>query len=144
MATRASVTPSQASHLPSQTRNELYSSLLSGTGILNIESTLSHELQRSGWVDNLRQYMMQLLRSGEATSVDELMAKVSEKMKADRGHVNGNGVNGVNGVNGTNGHSADEDVDLKIPERAIREGAKTIRKELEKVCDINMDAGNIG
>ncbi|KAF2279958.1 uncharacterized protein EI97DRAFT_454899 [Westerdykella ornata] len=141
MANPIPLSPAQAHTLSNETRNELYSALLSSTGILNIEATLTHELQRSGWLDSLKQYITQLLRTGEATTVDQIMAKVREKtgLEALAGeHMNGGGAatNGVNGVNGVNGHEAGEGLDLKIPIQALAEGSKTIRRELEKVCEI--------
>lgn len=143
MANPISLSPGQAHNLSHETRNELYSALLSGTGILNIEATLTHELQRSGWIDNLKQYITQLLRTGEATTVDQIMAKVREKTGLEAlasAHLNGAATtNGINGVNGVNGHEAAEGVDLKIPTQALTEGSKTIRRELEKVCEIAGD-----
>ena len=69
------------------------------------------------------------------------MAKVKEKVQQDSAHKNTNGINGVNGVNGTNGSHADDDVNLNlaVPESAIREGSKAIRKELDKVCTVGSD-----
>jgi hypothetical protein len=84
----------------------------------------------------LRRYVTDLFRSGEATTVDEARALAMEKIRQQqRGEDDES--NGKNGVNGTNGNHADEQkYDLKIPKKAIVEGAKTVRKELEKVCDI--------
>lgn len=145
------VSPAQANNVSDELRNSIYSHLLSGTGIRNIEATLTHELQRSGFLDNLTQYVTQLVRSGEATTVPEIMAKVREKMDLTRAPFTGqsnsssetattttattngavNGVNGASALNGTNG-----DIDLRIPTRAITQGVKTVREELDKVCDI--------
>lgn len=134
---RVSLTSAQAQHdLSPEVRNDIYSALLSGSGIRNIESTLTQELQESGWLDKLRGFMVQQLRDGECTSVDELMNKVMEKIKAPAAGTNG-ATNGVNGVNGVNGHSADtEDVNLKIPDKVIKEGSKTVRQELQRICEI--------
>jgi hypothetical protein len=129
---RLSVDQAQ-SPLPQALRNELYSALLSGTGITTIESTLTEELQRSGWLGTLKEYMTQLLRSGECTTVDELMVRVRDKI-AKRA------VNGTNGVNGVDGHEeVGEELDLAVPEEALRKGAKTVRSELDKVCEIGSE-----
>lgn len=137
---RVALTPAQAENLSHDMRNEIYSALLSGTGIVNIESTLAHELQRSGWLANLRQYVTQLLRSGEASTIEEIMVKVREKIALDpSAQSNGTATNGANGVNGANGHDSPENIDLKIPSHAIMEGTKTVRAELEKVCDVTYD-----
>lgn len=143
MANSISLTPAQATHLSSNTRNDIYSLLLSGSGIPTIERTLSHELQSSGWLDSLKSYITSLLRSGEVTTLDEIMERVRAKMELEKTSGT-NGVNGVvNGVNGNGVHEGiGEDVDLKIPERAIREGAKAVRQELEKVCDITTGEGS--
>lgn len=141
MATsRTALSPTAAqSPLSARTRNEIYSSLLSGNGVRNIEQTLTHELQRSGWLSDLKAYITQLLRTGECTTLDEVMARVLDKVEtADKSNgVNGNGVHGVNGVNGHDKEA--EDVDLRIPDKVIREGTKTIRRELENVCEITDD-----
>ncbi|KAH7139322.1 hypothetical protein B0J11DRAFT_516556 [Dendryphion nanum] len=123
----------QASHdLTQDFRNELYAALLSGTGIRNIETTLSQELQESGWLDKLKAYMQYLLREGLVTSHPELMEKVMEKIKSS----NTDATNGTNGVNGTNGHSEGEEIDLRLPERVTRQGSKVVRQEVEKVCEL--------
>jgi hypothetical protein len=134
------LTPAQAENLSHDMKNDIYSALLSGTGVLKIEATLSHELQRTGWLANLRQYVTHLLRTGEASTIEEIMVKVRERMALDRsnGAEQSNGAVS-NGVNGANGHDAFDDIDLKVPTQAITEGAKTVRSELEKICDVTYD-----
>jgi len=77
----------------------------------------------------MRSYIVQLMRSGECTKYDDLMDKVlEESMKgimADKGKANGAT---------TNGKLASGD--LKIPENAIKEGIKVVKKELEKICEV--------
>ncbi|KAF2706041.1 hypothetical protein K504DRAFT_460134 [Pleomassaria siparia CBS 279.74] len=154
--------------IPSDTRNNIYSALLSGTGIRTIEATLEHELQASGWIADLKAYMTSLLRSGECTTVAELNDRVLERVRTgapgttgarsaspnssrDRdegtpekgngnmnGNMNGNAVNGHGTSNG-NAHADPADFDLRIPERAVREGVRVVRRELEKVCEITVE-----
>ncbi|KAF2011435.1 hypothetical protein BU24DRAFT_466146 [Aaosphaeria arxii CBS 175.79] len=118
--------------LTPELRNDIYSALLCGTGIRNIESTLNQELQQSGWLDKLRGYMVQQLRDGEVTSVDELMSKVMEKLRGNDADANGT----TNGVNGVNGHADTEEVDLKIPDKVLKDGSKVVRQELQRVCEV--------
>ncbi|KAF2658862.1 hypothetical protein K491DRAFT_592276 [Lophiostoma macrostomum CBS 122681] len=138
---RVAVTPGQAqSSISQDTRNELLSALLSNGGINNIESNLTHNLQRSGWLHSLREYVSELFRSGECTTVDEAMAKVKAKILQDSAPKANGTTNGVNGVNGTNGNTHGDDyVNLAIPNQAIRDGIKTIKKELHKVCEITSE-----
>ncbi|KAF2681529.1 hypothetical protein K458DRAFT_309477 [Lentithecium fluviatile CBS 122367] len=132
-----SMTSTQAqSTLPADLRNEIYSALLSGGGIRNIEAALDHEMQTAGFKSQLKAYITHLLRAGECTTFDEVMARVNEKIRHDTQAGKSNGTNGVNGVNG---HSRDDDYDLRLPERVVSEGTKTVEAELDKVCDITVD-----
>ncbi|KAF2113012.1 hypothetical protein BDV96DRAFT_648633 [Lophiotrema nucula] len=126
------MTSAQAqSNVSAAQRNDIYSALLSGSGIPSIQNTLTHELEASGFLSNLREYVTRLLRSGECTTMDEVMARVQQKIQEQQKEGKSNGVNGVNGhTNGVNGVSDEED--LKMPPRAIAEGVKAVRKELEK------------
>jgi hypothetical protein len=120
-------------HISLELRNNIYSALLSGDGIRNIEGTLDRQLAESGFKDELRRYVTDLFRSSQATTVDEAralaMAKIKQQMQGEDDQSNG-----ANGLNGANGE--DQKYDLKIPNKAIVEGTKGVRKELEKVCDI--------
>lgn len=123
-------------HISLDLRNNIYSALLSGEGIRNIEATLDRQLAESGFKDELRRYVTDLFRSGQATSVDEARALAMERI---RQHLQGDDgqSNGTNGIYGANGE--EQKYDLKIPNKAIMEGTKTVRRELEKVCDITED-----
>lgn len=143
---RVEISPTQARNLPPSLRNEFYSLLLANTGICNIEASLTHELQRCGWLDDLKLYIRQLLRSGEATTVDQAIVKVREKMGlVDAGYPNGDfaaqpnldaGMNGMNGVNGHGHDASSAKIDLTIPEHAKQRAAQAIRKELVSVCEV--------
>jgi hypothetical protein len=124
-------------HISSELRNNIYSALLSGDGIRNIEGTLDRQLAESGFKDELRRYVTDLFRSGQATTVDEARTLAMEKIKQQQwGETDqGNGSNGINGTNGTHGEDFQK-YELKIPCKAIVEGTKSVRKELEKICDI--------
>jgi len=119
-------------------RNDIFSALLSGTGIRNIEATLDHELQATGFMANLRAYINHLLRSGECTTFADIMTRIDDKIQHDsQAAAMTNGA--TNGVNGLNGHTKDDDYDLALPKRVITAGARTVQAELEKVCTITED-----
>jgi hypothetical protein len=131
------VTSEAQNHLSLDLRNNIYSALLSGEGIRNIESTLDRQLAESGFKDELRRYVTELYRSGQASTVDQVrvlaMDKIRQQMRDEQ-------ANGTNGVNGTNGNHVDSnEYDLQIPRKAMVEGTKSVRKELEKVCEITED-----
>jgi hypothetical protein len=123
-------------HISLDLRNNIYAALLSGEGIRNIEASLDRQLAESGFKDELRRYVTDLFRSGQATSVDEAralaMERIRQQMQGDDDQ--SNGANGMNGANGD-----EQKYDLKVPNKAIVEGTKTVRRELEKVCDITED-----
>jgi hypothetical protein len=134
---KINVTISEAENRMSQDlRNNIYSALLSGDGIRNIEGTLDRQLAESGFKDELRRYITDLFRSGQATTALEAralaMAKIREQMQGGT-----DDDDQPNGVNGTNGE--EQKYNLKIPTKAVVEGTKTVRKELEKVCEITED-----
>lgn len=70
------------------------------------------------------------MRSGECTKYDDLMDKVLEEamhdVVASRSRANG----------ASNGAAKGGDDSLKIPETAIQEGIKVVKRELEKVCEV--------
>lgn len=128
------MTPAQASALPSTLRNSIYSSLLSSGGIRTVESTLTQLLQSTGFQAHLRSYITELFRTGQATTAHEAytlaMNRIKECMRE-----------GANGVNGLSAHaSGDEgEADLRLPDSVVREGSKVVRRELERVVEIEMD-----
>jgi hypothetical protein len=132
------MTSTQAQNtLPADVRNDIYSALLAGSGIRNIEAALDHEMQTTGFKSNLKAYITHLLRAGECTTFDEVLTRVNEKIRHDTGAGKSNGTNGVNGVNG---HTKDgDDYQLRLPERVVSEGVKTVEAELDKVCNITVD-----
>ncbi|KAF2468956.1 uncharacterized protein BDR25DRAFT_171056, partial [Lindgomyces ingoldianus] len=125
------------SPIPLAVRNNIYSALMSGHGIASIQATLTHELQSSGWISDLRSYITYLLRSGECTTVSEVMERVMAECKLRPALEMSNGLS--NGVNGANGHKETDDINLRLPERAVREGVRVVRRELDKVCDITVE-----
>jgi tRNA U55 pseudouridine synthase TruB len=136
------VTTTQAqSGISRELRNNIYSALLSGDGIRNIESELDESLRASGFMDNLRAYITDLFRSGQATTCEEArelaMAKIREQTRGGGASTNGN--SSSNGVTNGNSEDAASDINLQIPKSTIDTGAKTIMKELHKVCEITYE-----
>lgn len=122
-------------HLSRDLRNNIYSALLSGDGIRNIEHALDRQLAESGFKDELRRYITDLFRSGQVATVEEARVLAMDKIRLQsRDEPQANGANGANGMNG----DASE-YDLKIPKKAVVEGTKSVRKELERVCEITED-----
>ncbi|KAG9190970.1 hypothetical protein G6011_09058 [Alternaria panax] len=141
MSQSISLTTTQAqSGISQHLRNNIYSALLSGDGIRNIESTLDESLRASGFKDALRAYITDLFRSGQATTCEEARDLAMHKIREQtRGlAADSNEANGTNGTTNGNGEIGD-DVDLKIPKSAIDAGAKTVMKELSKVCEITFE-----
>ncbi|USP81931.1 hypothetical protein yc1106_09205 [Curvularia clavata] len=122
-------------------RNNIYSALLSGPGIRNIEATLDESLRSSGFKDALRAYITELFRSGQATTCEEArnlaMQRIREQMR-DGGKQSTNGTQDDH-VNGEGAQEDGLDFDLRIPKAAIDAGAKSVMKELEKVCEITYE-----
>ncbi|KAH7371046.1 hypothetical protein BKA66DRAFT_425039 [Pyrenochaeta sp. MPI-SDFR-AT-0127] len=138
-----SITTDQAqSGISQEFRNNIYSALLSEGGIRNIESTLDEQLRASGFKDELKRYITDLFRSGQATTAEEArnlaMERIKEQMRSASSESSTNGTTELNGI--SNGISEDAgDYKLKIPDAAVKEGTKTVMKELEKVCEITYD-----
>ena len=143
------VTTQQAqSGISRDLRNNIYSALLSGPGIRNIEATLDESLRSSGFKDALRAYITELFRSGQATTCEEARNLAMQRIRDQTRHLDGKHGATTNGIQDdqVNGSTADGagpddalDLDLRIPKSAIDAGAKTIMKELEKVCEITYE-----
>lgn len=79
-----------------------------------------------------------LLRSGEATNYSEIMDRIMHVIGTAPPTENGKKGADTNGVS-TGNPIADMEKKLRIPDKAVMEGARAIRKELEKICDIVVD-----
>lgn len=74
-----------------------------------------------------------MFRTGQATTAHEAytlaMTRIRESMRDAAAAP-------------TNGHASEDEVaaaDLRIPDTVVREGSKVVRRELERVVDIDMD-----
>jgi hypothetical protein len=135
-----SMTTTQASNGLSPTlRNNIYTALLSGHGIRNIESSLDESLAASGFKDRLREYITELYRSGQATTAEEArsmaMARIRVQMEESETK-DKKDKKKSNGVNGTHEEDGAESIDLRVPEGSVQLGTRTVMRELERVCEI--------
>jgi hypothetical protein len=92
--------------------------LTTAGSIQTIQTALLHELQASGWATNLKNHVTQLMRSGECTKYDDLMDRILEEALADSG-------------------SKNNDQSLAIPDQAITQAVKVVKKELDKICQVD-------
>ncbi|KAF2087966.1 hypothetical protein K490DRAFT_65246 [Saccharata proteae CBS 121410] len=136
--------PSTATTLSPAQASNLTTALCSTAAIPRIQATLAHTLHEEGWSATLRAYVLQLLRSGECSTYDEVMDRVMEETMqglAERkgGKEKENGKEGKeNGVNGGDVRKVGEE-GLRIPERVVKEGLRAVRKEIDAVCEVTYD-----
>ena|SRR5690242_10213044 len=126
-----SIPPARASALPSALRNSIYSALLSSGGIRSIESTLTQLLQSTGFQAQLRAYITDLFRTGQATTARDAYGLAMERVRACM----------AAGTTENSGDSDDKDSDmeLKIPPQVVKEGSRVVRRELERVVMIEAE-----
>lgn len=101
-------------------QDQINLALATNGGIKRIEAVMKQRLDEAGWTQNLKEYVTKLLRSGEATTYDDCLAKV---MAAIEGKADTNMVNGASG-----------DIpapDLKMPEDAKQDAARAVKKEMK-------------
>ena len=136
---RVTMSPSQAQgKISEETRNAIYHALLSTRAIPNIEESIRHEMQASGFMASLKAYIQHLFRNEGVTSMPELMDKVEAKILHDTQASKSKDAS--NGVNGVNGHSSEsDDFNLALPVSVTKKGTKTVVEELDKVVDFTTD-----
>ena len=100
-------------------QDQINLSLATNGGIKRIEAVMQQRLDEAGWTQSLKEYVTKLLRSGEASTYDECLAKVMAAV---------NGKEGVNGVNGAGG--AGQAPNLKMPDDAMQDAAAAVKKEI--------------
>ena len=57
-------------------QSQITTALLQNGGVKRIQETLQQRLDEEGWTQNLRDYVIRLFRSGEATTYDDAYNKV--------------------------------------------------------------------
>lgn len=103
------------------TQSQLTTALVDHGSIPIIQNALLHELQASGWSQNLRNHVTQLMRSGECTKYDDLMDRILDQA-----------------LSGLDADSSDTDAaSLAIPPQAITQAIKVVKKELDKICQVD-------
>ncbi|KAK3166660.1 hypothetical protein OEA41_009785 [Lepraria neglecta] len=131
--------------LPDDLRQDIRAALVRERAIKNILKALKTECGKAGWEDALKARVNQLLRSGEFKSRADLVGAIIREAKGlpvaeeeegeDRegGKVKGKG-------RGRDVKGEEKLVDIKIPDKAIAEGAKVVRGVLEKVGELEPEA----
>ncbi|KAF2453588.1 hypothetical protein BDY21DRAFT_401635 [Lineolata rhizophorae] len=139
------------SPLPPHLHNALTSALLSSGAVPRIQAALGEALAASGWTAALRARVHALLRDGECGSVEEVLARVVREAGLDGAAANDQAEGGGNGVVKKEEDEGDEGAqngdpdgagaaaDLKIPDKAVKEVVRVVRRELENVCEIQVD-----
>lgn len=103
-------------------QDQITLALLANGGIARIQTALRQRLDEAGWSENLREYVLQLFRSGECTSYFEAMEKVKARVRLEgRDEENGHG------------HANGE---LVVPVAAAEGGVEAVRRELEGICEM--------
>ena len=102
-------------------QDQITLALLANGGIARIQTALRQRLDEAGWSENLREYVLQLFRSGECASYFEAMEKVKARVRLEGRD------------DEDNGHGHEE---LVVPVAAAEGGVEAVRRELEGVCEM--------
>lgn len=122
-ASTTSTNPQTAREL----QDQITLALLANGGIARIQTALRQRLDEAGWSESLREYVLNLFRSGECTSYFEAMEKVKARVRLEgRDEENGH----------ANGHANGHEGSLVVPVEAAESGVEAVRKELEGVCEM--------
>ncbi|KAK4636230.1 hypothetical protein CLAFUW4_01733 [Fulvia fulva] len=109
------------------TQDTIMMALLQNGGVARIQRTFQERLDETGWTQALRTYVENMFRSGEVTTYDQALKKVSDRISL-QGAEDDTKSNGVNGVGGAS--------DLTIPREAANDAAESVKKELAQVVKI--------
>ncbi|KAK4555627.1 hypothetical protein LTR86_007380 [Recurvomyces mirabilis] len=110
MTSKVQVNGTTSGYTP-DVQSQITTALLQSGGVKRIQETLQQRLDEEGWTQTLRDYVIGLFRSGEATTYDDAYSKVMQHIGGSAGEPN-----------------------LSVPRSAKEGGAEVLRKELEKVC----------
>lgn len=103
--------------LPDTLRDSIFAALVSDTeSIPTIWRTLSSALDASGWIQKLNNRILELLRTGQYASYDEILDQLAME--------SGRPTSGTRESTGAR--------HLLIPTQAIEDGIKAVKAELEK------------
>jgi len=118
--------------VPPALHNALLSALLHSGSTDRIKTTIADNLSAAGWTENLRTFIQELLRSGECTTYNEILARVMEEVGLPQRE------NGANGHGASKAKSVDEN-NLRIPDNVVKQSIGVVRGEIEKVAEIVVD-----
>lgn len=117
------------SPLPASLRNDLIGALFSQTEAIPVlQKTLLTECKNARWLDAIRQRSLQLLREDEGRSHKEVMEILVDEARGQEKSGQKDA-----GLNTRSKGAEDEPVDVKMPERAVKEGTKVVRDALDGV-----------
>ena len=119
--------------LPQALFSDIASALLSAGAIPRIQAALLHELQACGWTGSLRAFVLDLIRTGECSTYDEIMTRVLAEARGD----DATSPAGEHGER-ARGRSSDDGA-IRLPDKVVREGLRVVRKELDDVVDVDLD-----
>lgn len=122
------------SPLSASLRNDITSALFSQTeAIPTLQKTLLAACEKEGWLDAVRERSLQLLREDEGRGYREVMAILVDEA---RGQGEGGKSTGDAAKKGEARVGRREVVDVKMPERAVNEGARVVRDALEGIVEV--------
>lgn len=161
MAPRVSVPRHPPNRLTPDLRVRLISGLLSSGAIQNLNSTLLSSCQVTGWLDAVRDRAIQLLRSGECSTYEQVMAALQEESKGRgiektaaekraNGYSNRALANGGQASDGEregaerdwreydtdDGRVKEKRVDVTMPKKVIEDGKKFVKEALDQIVVI--------
>ena len=120
------------SPLSPKLRSSINESLVATNAVCDIQSSLLHECQMSGFTTAIRARVVDLLRSGECTTYTEVMREVMSEIK---GSLDAEALGEDAAVNGEEGEG-NEDQKLKVPRTVVEEGVKKVKAALENCVDV--------
>ena len=133
----SSLLDTENSSLPTNTRNALLSYLQDSTTIPRLNSLLTDSLARAGWSEKVHALSLELLRSGQCTSLGDVLEEVSRRACQGLGAANGVANGEVSGDNS-------QSIDVRIPKETIERSVRFLRDEIEGVVEVVHDEKNGG
>ena len=128
-STRVRVPHPPPSPLPASLSNDIIGALFSHTdAIPSLQQTLLSETEKAGWLDAVRKRSLQLLREDEGRSQRDVMKILVKEARAEE-------TSGLNesGLNTSSKTGEQEAVDVRIPQKAVKEGTRVVRDALADV-----------
>ncbi|KAL2048386.1 hypothetical protein N7G274_000297 [Stereocaulon virgatum] len=127
--------------LPTALRLAIKSHLMHANAVPTILEKMNAECAKEGWEEKVRERVKQLVRRGEVRDKGELVRRI---VREGRGVVDdededeeeeGNGKRRM-GEEGGEKEEVVVVVDIRVPEKAVREGGKVVRGGLDRVGEL--------